>query len=405
MPTSAFDKMSKKVWIFLIIFLFLLFFLFLAFPGFFGNAIFYSPKEGEAGQKNKQTINIQQDENIKSAPIVLPLDTALYDKKLNELANNPPDKIIYETVKTIEKDANGKAITKITKVPVSPQPVQTHLWPVKTVYPNAGAILPFSRIIAYYGNLYSTKMGVLGEYPEAEMLQKLEAEVKKWEVADPTTPVIPALHYIAVVAQGSAGQDGKYRARMPYSEIDKVLAMAAKIPASPAGGNAIVFLDVQVGFSNVQTEIPLLEKYFKMPQVHLAIDPEFSMKTGIRPGKVVGTLDAADINFASNYLANLVRENNLPPKILIIHRYTQKMVTNYKQIKTLPEVQMVMNMDGWGTEAKKIGTYKNFIYPEPVQFTGFKLFYKNDVLTPGSVVMTPTSLLKLNPRPIYIQYQ
>ena len=57
--------------------------------------------------------------------------------------------------------------------------------------------MPFSRIVAYYGNLYSTKMGVLGEYPEAEMLQKLEGEVKKWEMADPTTPVIPALHYIS----------------------------------------------------------------------------------------------------------------------------------------------------------------------------------------------------------------
>jgi hypothetical protein len=241
-------------------------------------------------------------------------------------------------------------------------------------------------------------MGVLGEYPENIMLQKLTAEVKKWQNADPSTPVIPALHYIAVVAQGSPGASGMYRARMPDSEIDKVITMAAKI-------NAIVFLDVQDGFSNVETEVPLLEKYLKMPNVHLALDPEFSMKSGIRPGKIVGTMDAADINFASNYLANLVRENHLPPKILIVHRYTQKMVTNYKQIKTMPEVQIVMNMDGWGGGAKKIGTYKNFIYPEPVQFTGFKLFYKNDVLTPGSAMLTPAELLKLNPRPIYIQYQ
>src|SRR6185369_8181458 len=110
----------------------------------------------------------------------------------------------------------------------------------------------------------------------------------------------------------------------PSSEIDKVINMAAKI-------NAIVFLDVQVGFSTVQAEIPLLEKYLKMPQVHLAIDPEFSMKSGIRPGKIVGTFDAEDINYASNYLANIVKENNLTPKILMVHRYTQKMVTNYKQ--------------------------------------------------------------------------
>ncbi|MFH1233410.1 MAG: hypothetical protein V1649_02040 [Patescibacteria group bacterium] len=344
-------------------------------------------------QKDEQIVN-----NKKNVPVIPPLDTVAYDKKINEIANNPPDPIVYNTIKTITKDKNGKSITKITKIPISPQPILTHLWPVKTAYPNAGAILPFSRIIAYYGNLYSTKMGVLGEYSETEMLAKLNAEVVKWNTADPATPVIPALHYIAVVAQGGAGQDGKYRARMPSSEIDKVLAMAAKI-------NAIVFLDIQVGFSPVEKEIPLLEKYLKMPQVHLGIDPEFSMKGAIRPGKIVGTLDATDINFASNYLANLVKENNLTPKILIIHRYTQKMVTNYQQIKTLPEVQMVMNMDGWGDEAKKINTYQQFIYKEPIQFTGFKLFYKNDVFTEGTVLMTPKNILKLNPQPIYIQYQ
>jgi hypothetical protein len=81
------------------------------------------------------------------------------------------------------------------------------------------------------------------------------------------------------------------------------------------------------------------------------------------------------------------------------------MVTNYQNIKPLPEVQIVMDMDGWGPKAKKIGTYKQFIYREPVQFTGFKLFYKNDILEKGTTLFTPEELLKLNPRPIYIQYQ
>lgn len=383
--------MSRKLWIFLlgIIFLFILVFIF---SEFFSSTVSYS-KTGQIANVNTKKI-----ENKLAISKLEPLDVVAYDKKLNEIANNPPDPIVYETVKTTEKDANGKLITKTTKVPVSPQPIPIHLWPVKTVYPNAGALLPFNRIIAYYGNLYSTKMGVLGQYPEAQMLAKLDVEVKKWEDADPSTPVIPALHYIAVVAQESAGKDGKYRARMPSAEIDKVLAIAAKI-------NAIVFLDVQVGLSNVQTEVPLLEKYLKMPQVHLALDPEFSMKTGAKPGKVVGTLDAVDINFASNYLAKLTQENNLTPKIFIIHRYTQKMVTNYKQIKTLPEVQIVMHMDGWGVQAKKINTYHQFVYKEPVQFAGFKLFYKNDLFTKGTTLMTPESLLKLNPRPLYIQFQ
>jgi len=111
------------------------------------------------------------------------------------------------------------------------------------------------------------------------------------------------------------------------------------------------------------------------------------------------------INFAVNYLSEVAKENNIPPKILVIHRYTQKMVTNYKQIKTLPEVQIVMHMDGWGGAAKKINTYEQFIHKEPVQFTGFKLFYKNDILEPGTVLMTPSDLLKLSPQPVYIQYQ
>src|SRR3989344_351388 len=361
--------------------------LFFLFPEYFSTMVSYSKTEVSG-----QLAAPERKPEVREIP---PLNKELFDEKMTALANNPAPPL--PTTKVVSVKNKDGTITKST-VTVPPPPQKPNIWPVKTEYPNAGALLPFHRIIAYYGNLYSTKMGVLGQYPEGEMLSRLAVEVKKWETADPETPVMPALHYIAVVAQAAPGESGKYRARMPFTEIDKVLKMAEKI-------GAIVFLDVQVGFSNVQTEVPLLEKYLKMPNVHLGIDPEFSMKSGIRPGKVVGTVDASDINFASNYLANLVRENNLTPKILIIHRYTQKMVTNYKQIKTLPETQIVMDMDGWGDEAKKINTYQQFIYKEPVQFTGFKLFYKNDIWEKGTVLMTPETLLKLNPRPVYIQYQ
>lgn len=273
------------------------------------------------------------------------------------------------------------------------------LWPVKNaIYPKPGAILPFKRIVAYYGNLYSKKMGALGEYEPDEMLRRLTAQAKEWELADPSTPVIPALHYIAVVAQGTPQTDGTYRARMPHSEIDKVIEMAKKI-------DALVFLDVQVALSDLQKELPPLEKYLSLPNVHLGIDPEFSMKTGKKPGSVIGTMDAADINFAAAYLAEIVQKNDLPPKVLTFYRFTRNMVTNYKNIKTIPEVQLVLTMDGWGHQARKVGTYNSFVYPEPIQFTGFKLFYKNDLKQENSRLMTPAEVLKLTPAPIYIQYQ
>lgn len=325
--------------------------------------------------------------NIKKEIPIPVLDKEDYDKRMLILANNPPP----PAPKTVTDPTTGVVTTVETPAP-------KYLWPKETVDPLPGAILPFKRIVAYYGNLYSRKMGVLGEYDEADMFARLDKEVKKWEAADPETPVVPALHYIAVVAQGSAGKDGMYRARMPDSEIDKVIAMAEKI-------DAIVFLDLQVGFSTVPVEVPKFEKYLKMPNVHLGLDPEFSMKGDIRPGKVVGTMDATDINFAANYLAKLVKENNLPPKILIVHRYTQKMLTNAALIKPLPEVQVIIHMDGWGGKAKKINTFKQFVYKEPVQFAGFKIFYKNDIWDAGTTLFTPEELLKLNPRPIYIQYQ
>ena len=241
-------------------------------------------------------------------------------------------------------------------------------------------------------------MGVLGEYPPKELWRKLNIELAAWRKADPKTPVQPAIHYIAVVASGMPLKDGKYRTRMPARQIDSALAIAKM-------GNAIVFLDVQVALSNVKEEVPLLEKYLKMTNVHLGIDPEFSMKDGSKPGHKIGTMDATDINFCSDYLAKLVRDNNLPPKILIVHRFTQGMVRNYKNIKLHPEVQLVMNMDGWGEPILKRSTYLLYIYKEPVQLTGFKLFYKNDLKKAPHVMLTPADLMKLKPQPIYIQYQ
>lgn len=313
-----------------------------------------------------------------TVPALPPLNVAEYDTRMLALAH----------VKLATSSSATSTATTTKKT----------LWPVKTVYPNAGAILPFKRIVAYYGNFYSKQMGVLGEYGTDVLLSKFRAEIATWEAADPSTPVMPAIEYIAVTAQGSAQKDGTYRLRMPDSQIDKALELAKKV-------NGIVILDIQVGLSTVQKETPELEKYLSMPNVHLALDPEFSMKTGAKPGTVIGTMSSADINWAANYLAGLVKKNNLPPKLLIVHRFTQPMVTGYKNITPLPEVQIVMDMDGWGSPIRKTGSYQAFIYPEPVQFTGIKLFYKNDLRSPSTRLMTSGEVLKLTPSPIFIQYQ
>lgn len=304
------------------------------------------------------------------------LDTKAYDAKMLSIANYPP-------------------ITAST----SSSTIAHRLWPAKgNPYPEAGALLPFKRIVAYYGNFYSTNMGVLGEYDAPTMLAKLRSTVAQWNAADPSTPAIPAIDYIVDTAQGSPGKEGYYMLRMPDDQVDHALDLANQV-------NGIVILDVQVGLSNLQRELPLLDKYLAMPNVELAIDPEFSMKDGAKPGTEIGTFDATDVNYAAQHLAALVQQHNLPPKVLIVHRFTQDMVTNYQNIQPLPQVEIVMDMDGWGSQAKKLNTYQQFIATQPVQFTGFKLFYKNDLKPPSTGMLTPQQLLKLTPQPLFIQYQ
>jgi len=270
-------------------------------------------------------------------------------------------------------------------------------WPVKGPALLPGSILPAKRIVAYYGNPLSKRMGILGEIPPDQMLARLDKEVAAWNRADPATPVVPALHLVAVVAQGAPGRDGKYRLRMTDSLVERVSSWAEK-------RNALVFLDIQVGLSDVMTEVPRLENFLKRPNVHLGLDPEFSMKGGERPGSKIGTMSAADINWTVNYLSNLTRANNLPPKVLIIHRFTRRMVTGYENVKLDPRVQVVIHMDGWGAPWLKYDSYRDYITKEPVQFTGFKIFYGNDSKK-GDPVLTAPELMRLTPPPVYIQYQ
>ncbi len=300
---------------------------------------------------------------------------------------------------TIDKADYDRRMRILAQVPESATNTDGLLWPAEAPYPELGAILPFKRIVAYYGNFYAKGMGVLGEYPEETMLEMFRKEIAAWEEADPETPVMPAIDYIAIVAQAGAGKDGMYRARMPHTEIDKAVALAEKV-------DGIVILEVQAGLSDVMTEIRTLEPYLKMPQVHLAIDPEFAMKRRkAAPGTVVGTVSAAEVNEAIAYLSDIVRAENLPPKVLVVHRYTRPMVTQATDIAPTPEVQVVMDMDGWGGMSNKLSTYQAYIVSEPVQFTGFKLFYKNDRKWEGSRLYTPKEILDLTPRPSFIQYQ
>ena len=291
-------------------------------------------------------------------------------------------------------------------------------WPTGPV-PLPGAIMPAKRIVAFYGNPLSKRMGFLGEYlvrrPDtkdsagkrvyggydpSDMLKRAEKVVAEWNEADPRTPVQPALHLIVSVAQLDSGRDGAYRLRMDSTLIEEVYGWAVQ-------NNMLLFVDIQIGQSTVEREVRRLMPWLTRPNVHLALDPEFSMhysREGVAPGKKIGIMDAREINWAIDTLNAIVVEKKLPPKVLVIHRFTRQMVSNSSKIKLTPGVQVVMDMDGWGAPWLKFDSYSAYTVLEPVQFTGFKIFFGNDSKK-GDPILSAREVLHLLPRPLYIQYQ
>jgi hypothetical protein len=259
--------------------------------------------------------------------------------------------------------------------------------------PLPGSLFPGCRVVAYYGNPLSKRMGILGEIAPDSMLERLARLAAAYQKADPSAHVVPALELIAIVAQADAGRDGLYRARMPDSLIERVASWAEK-------KGYILILDIQNGHSDMAREVSSLVPFLKRPNVHLALDPEFSMPGKKRPGTVIGTLDAREVNQAVDTLARLVKEHELPPKMLIVHRFTRPMLTNQEKIRLDPRVQVVIDMDGFGAPFLKRDSYRRYVFEHPVQFTGFKIFYKND-----KPMLTPEEVLKLVPVPVFIMYQ
>jgi hypothetical protein len=81
------------------------------------------------------------------------------------------------------------------------------------------------------------------------------------------------------------------------------------------------------------------------------------------------------------------------------------MLTNTKNIKTRPEVQLVMHMDGWEHGHARSLPTKPLSSVSQLSLPDSNYFIRMNFREPGSSIMTPEELLKLKPQPVYIQYQ
>jgi hypothetical protein len=258
---------------------------------------------------------------------------------------------------------------------------------------DAEPLLPANRIVAYYGHPNDENMGILGQFGMEGLLDQLLDEAAAYERADPTRPVIPAFEIIGSVAQADPGPDGSYILQTDEATMRDYIEFTQE-------NDILLIIDVQIGRSSVQDELALIETYLTEPNVHLAIDPEFAMGPDQIPGVDFGSIDAKDINFAQQELARIAEENNLPPKLLIVHRFTDGMVTNINRVQSVDHVQFVLDFDGFGDPLNKAQGYQLYVRDGEVPFGGIKLFYDQD-----KPLMQPAEVVELDPSPDFVMYQ
>jgi hypothetical protein len=258
-----------------------------------------------------------------------------------------------------------------------------------------GGPLAKRRMVSFYGHPLSNQMGILGEFGDLEAMGvELQKQADAYTQIDPDRPAIPTIELIASVAQPVPGPDGLYLTRTSPDLIEEYATFAEE-------NDFELLLDVQIGYSTIAEEIEVLRPFLERPYVHLAIDPEYDMDPGEVPGRQFGTSTGEEIMEASRTLSQIVEEEGLPPKVLVIHQFRYDMILNKEVIEPVKNVETVVHADGFGAPADKIEKYDLLVRQEPIQYGGFKLFYTQDV-----PLLTPQQVLdELEPNPAVISYQ
>jgi hypothetical protein len=268
--------------------------------------------------------------------------------------------------------------------------------PAPTMLPRGGReIFPRYRLVGYAGVTGASALGRLGTGPLNQRVAEIENRAKPYASG---RQILPVVEVIATVVQGSPGRDGKYRVRLADAQIAKYLKAARK-------HRAVLLLNLQPGRSEFISEAKAFRKWLKEPDVGVALDPEWAMDRGQRPGGVYGHTTGAELNGVSRYLSGLVKQYNLPQKVMVYHQVAPSVVRRESGLKQHAGVVAIKSVDGLGHPGPKKNTYRlvNKSTPRFVH-AGFKLFFTED-RRHGGRLMAPPEVLRLKPQPEYVMYE
>jgi hypothetical protein len=211
-----------------------------------------------------------------------------------------------------------------------------------------------AQVVSFYGHPSTCIMGELGCHASDEVARRIGELALEYEALNGSRYALPALHLIVDVASKWPQADGSYLDRMPEQEIAGWVELART-------HGYLLFLDLQIGWSDPLASVQRLEPFLVEPFVHIAIDPEFATgRSGVAPGEIIGTLRSDEVNEVQSYLGDLVREHRLPKKILVLHQFRDFMLWTPEHYDDVGEVEVTIDMDGWGSDFAKLTNYEEF---------------------------------------------
>ena len=280
----------------------------------------------------------------------------------------------------------------------------------QTSDPGVGAPLPYHRIVAAYGivggspvNGPASTLDMLNAY-----LPQLQQLATQYAALDPTHPTMLAVDLVVNSIQPCSSFPRWCASFTDDATIQAYIQFCQK-------HNMLLFFDLQLGVEPVTDAVTTyVQKYLqKYPFVELALDTEFHFPNtpqGYAEAAgypcCLGWMDASEINWAINDLANISLQQRLPRKVLIVHQWNPAVITNKNKIARNPNVSVVLQSDGFGYIPNKIGDYQEFVQNDMVGYGGYKLFYQY----PGSTsydtpLQSPADVMALFPQPLFISYQ
>lgn len=255
-------------------------------------------------------------------------------------------------------------------------------------------IFPTYRLVGYAGYPGSSALGRLG-------VGDLDARIREMEgMAEPYAhgrKILPVLELIATVVHPDPGTDGTYRSRIDNDVIKTYLAAARR-------HKALLLLNIQPGRADFLDEAKAYQKWLEQPDVGLALDPEWAVGPGQKPGTVFGSTTGAELDSVAAWTSRLVAAHHLPQKVIVYHQLHVSIVKKAGGLKQHPGIAMVASVDGIGNAAEKISTWKKVVAVKPsFVHPGFKLFFGED-RQHGSL-MTAGQVMALKPTPEYVLYE